>query len=58
VYDCWFPLKVEWPALTFDILEDTKGKRKGFPLATAIVAGTQVLLMCCECVANVLRMCC
>ena len=46
VYDCWFPLKVEWPALTFDILEDTKGKRKGFPLATAIVAGTQVLLMC------------
>jgi len=39
VYDCWFPLKVEWPALTFDIMEDAMGKRKGFPFATSIVAG-------------------
>ena len=43
VYDCWFPFNVEWPALSFDVMEPRDGLRKSFPLALSMVVGTQAL---------------
>jgi hypothetical protein len=41
-YDCLFPMNAEWPALSFDFVEDRNGPRRGFPMTVNIVAGTQV----------------
>lgn len=41
-YDSLFPMDVEWPALSFDFMEDRTGPKRGFPIAATLVAGTQV----------------
>lgn len=41
-YDMLHTINVDWPCLSFDILEDNLGnQRRGYPQTTYIVAGTQ-----------------
>ena len=40
-YDMLHSLNVEWPCLSFDIIQDNMGQRSSWPLSTYFVAGSQ-----------------